>query len=137
MKRVNIELNQIFETDDLFVYFVIFPAINTNNMESNSKSQRQNSSSSPENYSHASYDDVNINKSKFLNSYFSQFLNFFYIQEKSFDPDLCPASTECSKMNFPCIKCQYDLSCFYGDMSNVSCEVKNGVQCLGNKFFHR
>lgn len=49
----------------LFVYFVIFLAINTNNMESNSKSQRQNSSSSPENYSHANYDDVNIENSNY------------------------------------------------------------------------
>lgn len=68
---------------------------------------------------------------------FLLFLTFCF-QEKSFDPIFCGVSSiDCSRMQFPCIKCTYDTSCLYGEISNASCEVKNGVECLGARQFHR
>lgn len=54
--------------------------------------------------------------------------------EKSFEPNLCP-NVECSKLQFPCIKCSYNMSCIYGEESLASCEVKTNVQCQGSKIF--
>lgn len=103
-------------------------AINNNNQDSNSKNQRQNASS-PENFQ-ANYDEVR--------DFFSQLLfQPFQLFQEKFEPSVCATSLECSKLNFPCIKCAYDLSCLYGEQSTVACEVKSNVQCKGDKHFQR
>lgn len=59
-------------------------------------------------------------------------------QEKSFDPNQCSVgTTDCHRMEFPCIKCTYDASCLYGETSNASCEVKTNVECQGARQFNR
>lgn len=41
----------------------------------------------------------------------------------------CPTDIQCSKLNFPCIDCEYNSSCTYGKILNATCKAKSGVQC--------
>ncbi|XP_059614852.1 TM2 domain-containing protein almondex [Phlebotomus argentipes] len=53
------------------------------------------------------------------------------------DVSACPSNLECSKLNFPCISCSYNLSCIYGKPMNVTCEARQNVQCRENREFVR
>lgn len=64
----------------------------------------------------------------------------FHFQEKSFDPltQCGPSSIECHKLAFPCIKCNYNTSCIYGEESQATCEVRSEkVECVGPRQFTR
>lgn len=52
---------------------------------------------------------------------------------------LCPydKETPCDRLQFPCIRCNYNHGCIYGRDLNVTCEVINNVQCLGERSFQR
>nr|CAD7433311.1 unnamed protein product [Timema monikensis] len=54
-----------------------------------------------------------------------------------FDIDLCPSNVECSKLGNPCIDCSFNHSCVYGSQLNVSCTVKDRVNCSGSTTFIR
>lgn len=103
-------------------------------MESTSKSQRQinNNTAPPDNHIlNSNHDDVGES----IICHF-QFLTKFNLQEKFFDPGHCP-STECSRLQFPCIKCTYNMSCIYGEQSIANCEAKDKVDCSGSRTFNR
>nr|CAD7392318.1 unnamed protein product [Timema cristinae] len=51
--------------------------------------------------------------------------------------DLCPSNVECSKLGNPCIDCSFNHSCVYGSQLNVSCTVKDRVNCSGSTTFIR
>nr|CAD7196902.1 unnamed protein product [Timema douglasi] len=51
--------------------------------------------------------------------------------------DLCPSNVECSKLGNPCINCSFNHSCVYGSQLNVSCTVKDRVNCSGSTTFIR
>ena len=54
-----------------------------------------------------------------------------YFQERNFNPSQCGANTtRCSDLQFPCIKCSYDLNCIYGETSSATCEPRSQVQCI-------
>lgn len=55
--------------------------------------------------------------------------------EKSFEPNLCPSNLECSQLEFPCIKCNFNMTCLYGEESLASCEVRQHIQCQGPRTF--
>ncbi|XP_016936759.1 TM2 domain-containing protein almondex [Drosophila suzukii] len=52
---------------------------------------------------------------------------------------LCPydKDTPCDRLQFPCIRCNYNHGCLYGRDLNVTCEVINNVQCQGERSFQR
>ena len=39
---------------------------------------------------------------------------------------------ECQKLSVSCIKCNLDTNCIYGELLNITCDVKNGIDCQGN-----
>jgi hypothetical protein len=80
-------------------------------MDQHSKSQRQNSSNV----------DNSIGNSD---------------DDKPIDPKECPF-IECTNLKLPCIKCNTNKSCNYGEIVNATCDVDEKVECLGPRQFQR
>ena len=59
---------------------------------------------------------------------------FFYFKDNTFDPEKCQGGSmiECQKLSVSCIKCNLDTNCIYGELLNITCDVKNGIDCQGN-----
>lgn len=45
----------------------------------------------------------------------------------------CPTDFDCKDLEFPCIRCSYNLNCYYGRNENISCEVLPNVSCRGDR----
>jgi len=43
----------------------------------------------------------------------------------------------CAELDEPCLKCQLNEKCRYGENITIPCETKSGVECKGNKNFQR
>ncbi|XP_031338995.1 TM2 domain-containing protein almondex isoform X1 [Photinus pyralis] len=58
---------------------------------------------------------------------------------KHYFPDTlhCESDRECHSLNPPCIYCNLNPNCIYGEEVNVSCNVNQLVQCKGEHNFQR
>ncbi|KAL7010876.1 hypothetical protein ACKWTF_013989 [Chironomus riparius] len=51
--------------------------------------------------------------------------------ERNFNPSTCGHNTtNCSDLQFPCIRCTYELGCTYGETSRATCDPRSQVQCI-------
>ncbi|GLV43470.1 almondex [Carabus blaptoides fortunei] len=49
----------------------------------------------------------------------------------------CPSNMNCNEMQYPCIYCELNSSCNYGEEMNTTCRVKAEVKCNGKVEFQR
>lgn len=62
-----------------------------------------------------------------------------YFTPSSTDLSSCQSDgqVECKQLPIPCIKCNYNHNCIYGEEQTVQCDVVSNIQCIGPKKFQR
>merc|ERR1712136_627162 len=49
----------------------------------------------------------------------------------------CPENLSCEELPAECLTCQYNFSCIYGQMLNITCKAKTTIKCTGSKNFEK